>query len=194
MRANELLDHPAIGELAKRLPSLEKHDYNEIDKLMRQVAMKHRIHRKALEKLFARKYKRHPHDFTDGIDEDGGATDESDRQQQIRDFIEWCYPVLHLDKPYPQITLSKDTEEAQSGHHTGLNVPDENTIWVYIGNRNLVDCFRTIAHELTHTKQNQLGRIGPNDSYPGSNIEMVADSIAGILIKLYAKKHPEVIE
>jgi hypothetical protein len=57
-----------------------------------------------------------------------------------------------------------------------------------------VDIFRTVFHELTHTKQGQLGRIGPNDSYPGSPIEMVADAMAGIAIKLYTKSHPEIIE
>lgn len=194
MRANELLAHPAIGELAKRLPSLEKHDYNEIDKLVRAVAAKHRLHKTALENLFARKYSKRPHEWNDGIDEDSIGSDKEPRHQQIRNFIQWCYKILHLKEPYPMITLSKDGEKAQQGHHTGVNVPGDNTIWVYIGNRNLVDIFRTILHELVHTRQGQLGMIGPDDSYPGSPIEAMADMIAGKWMKVYGEKHPEIFE
>jgi hypothetical protein len=173
------------NELGKRLPSLEKHDYNEIDKLMRELARKQKISHSALEKIFARKYGHL------GLDED---SDSDSRQEQIRDFIHWSCAALNLKKPYPKITISTDTDRAKTGHHTGLNVPSDNTIWIYIGNRNLVDIFRTIFHELTHTKQSQLGRIGPNDSYPGSKIEMVADAMAGIAIKIYGKNHPEIFE
>ena len=40
MRAIELYES-AASELAKKLPSLEKHDYNTIDKLMKNIAKKH---------------------------------------------------------------------------------------------------------------------------------------------------------
>ncbi len=33
----------AARELAQKLPSLKKHDYNTIDKLMRSIATKHHI-------------------------------------------------------------------------------------------------------------------------------------------------------
>mgnify|MGYP003660803571 CR=1 FL=1 len=55
MRATELFES-AASELAKKLPSLEKHDYNTIDKLMRKIASNHRITGKALHDLFVKKY------------------------------------------------------------------------------------------------------------------------------------------
>ena len=47
-------------ELARRLPSLAKHDYNTIDDLMRKIARKHKITSKALDSLFREKFKDAP--------------------------------------------------------------------------------------------------------------------------------------
>lgn len=112
--------------------------------------------------------------------------------QKIKDFIKWSYKTLNMQKPYPRITISKDTQKAQEGHHTGLH--RGNDIWVYVANRNLIDIFRTIFHELTHHRQMQLGMIKDGDSYPGSPIEMLADMAAGKYIKIYGKNHPEMFQ
>ena len=42
MRAFDLYESAAT-ELARKLPSLDKHDYNTIDKLMRKIAKKHHL-------------------------------------------------------------------------------------------------------------------------------------------------------
>lgn len=122
---------------------------------------------------------------------------ESDAEvQQIKDFINWTIKKLNLQKPYPNITLSRDTEQAQQGHHTGVHTedPENRCIWVYIENRNLIDIFRTIFHELVHERQSQLNMIQSGDSYPGSPIEAMADMLAGKYIKIYGKKHPEIFQ
>jgi len=112
--------------------------------------------------------------------------------QKIKDFIKWSYKTLNMQKPYPKITISKNTKVAQAGHHTGVH--KGNDIWVYVGNRNLIDIFRTIFHELTHHRQMQLNMIKDGDSYPGSPIEMLADMAAGKYIKVYGKDHPEMFQ
>lgn len=124
------------------------------------------------------------------------SVDTNDDVQKIKDFIKWSIKQLNLEKPYPKITLSKDTEQAQQGHHTGVHTedPENRCIWVYIGNRNLVDIFRTIFHELVHEKQSQLNMIQSGDSYPGSPIEAMADMVAGKYIKIYGKDHPEIFQ
>ena len=72
MRATELYES-AANELAKKLPSLEKHDYNTIDKLMKKIAKKHRITGDALHDLFVRKYHKTPDSWIkDKLDEVGG--------------------------------------------------------------------------------------------------------------------------
>jgi hypothetical protein len=122
---------------------------------------------------------------------------ESDEDmQKIRDFIDWSIKIVNLEKPYPKIEISTDTDKAQKGHHTGVHTHDgkEEKIWIYVGNRNLIDIFRTIFHELVHSKQQQLNMIKHGDSYPGSPIEAMADMLAGKYIKIYGKKHPEIFQ
>ena len=121
------------------------------------------------------------------------SVDSSDDIQKIKDFINWSIKQLHIQKPYPKITLSRNTKVAQQGHHTGVHTED-NKIWVYIENRNLIDIFRTIFHELVHERQSQLNMIKDGDSYPGSPIEAMADMVAGKYIKIYGKDHPEIFQ
>lgn len=119
------------------------------------------------------------------------GVDGDDDINRVKHFIEWSKNVLHV-KSEPRFEFSRDTEQAQEGHHTGLH--SGNDIWVYIGNRNLVDIFRTVFHELVHQRQNELGMIKDGDSYPGSPIEAMADMLAGKYIKIYGKQHPEIFQ
>ena len=112
----------------------------------------------------------------------------------IKDFIKWSIRRLHIKQPYPKIILSTNTEKAQAGHHTGVHNTEDNTIWIYTGNRNLIDILRTVFHELVHERQSQLNMIKPGDSYPGSPIEAMADMLAGKYIKIYGKDHPEIFQ
>lgn len=191
MRAKDLTENPEI-ELANRLPSLKNKDRTTISDLIDRVAHRHRLSNKALHKLFIRKYNRDPFNWADHNLDEANTIDS--RQSKIDDFIKWSLDTLNIQKPYPDIELSEESDAAQDGHHTGVNMPDANKIWIYIGNRNLVDCFRTIFHELVHTRQHQLGMIKPGVSYPGSPVEVLADAMAGKYIKIYTKDHPESIE
>jgi hypothetical protein len=127
-------------------------------------------------------------DVTKDLSEDVQGPDEV---QQIKDFIKWSMKTLNI-KTKPKFTLSKNTEQAQAGHHTGVHSGDR--IWVYIANRNLIDIFRTIFHELVHQRQSELNMIKDGDSYPGSPIEAMADMMAGKYIKIYGKEHPEIFQ
>jgi hypothetical protein len=127
------------------------------------------------------------------INESIKLTDD-ERKEHIKKFIKWTIKLLNIEKPYPRMIFSNDTEKAQKGHHTGVHTSEDDTIWIYIGNRNLVDILRTLMHELTHEKQMQLNMVKPGDSYPGSPIEMLADMVAGKYIKVWGKKHPEIFE
>jgi hypothetical protein len=57
-----------------------------------------------------------------------------------------------------------------------------------------VDILRTVAHELVHVRQHELGMIKPGDSYPGSPIELLADMVAGKLIKIYGEKNNHIFQ
>ena len=179
-------------ELAKRLPSLAKHDYNAIDQLMKKIARKHKITDKALHNLFKKKFKDTPDHWIKGkLDE--ADTSDIDLAGEVDKFAEWASKVVNLQKSV-KIELSMDTEEAQTNHHTGGHTMGSDTIWVYANNRNLVDILRTVFHELVHVRQGELDMIDAGDSYPGSPIEAMADMLAGKYIKIYGKENNHIFQ
>jgi hypothetical protein len=189
--AEFIIESPAL-ELAKRLPSLRKHNYNTIDQLTRSIASKHNLSHKALNDLFVKTYHSTPDQWINGkLDET--QSDELDIQQEVDKFAQWAGKKLHI-KSMPEIELSMDTEEAQNNHHTGGHVEGSGSIWVYANNRNLVDMLRTVFHELVHVRQGELNMIKPGDSYPGSPIEAMADMLAGKYIKIYGEKNHHIFQ
>jgi hypothetical protein len=186
MIGNEIILESAASELAKKLPSLEKHDYNTIDQLMRKIAAKHHITGKALHDLFVKRYSSTPDSWIKNkLDE---TDEELNIPEEVQKFAEWASRRVHLKNPI-KVDLSYDTEEAQHNHHTGRHTEGDPTIWVYAKNRNLVDILRTVFHEIVHCRQSELGMIKPGDSYPGSPIEAMADLLAGKYIKIYGERH-----
>lgn len=190
MNSAHFITETAAKELARKLPSLAKHDYNTIDQLMRKVAAKHRITSDVLHDMFKRTYNSTPDDWIKDklgeVDREPGQ--ELNIQEEVDKFADWACDVLNI-KNRPKMELSNDTDDAQGNHHTGGHVEGSDKIWVYIKNRNLVDILRTVFHELVHVRQGELDMIKPNSSYPGSPIEAMADMMAGKYIKIYGEKH-----
>ena len=194
MLTEHIIIESAALELAKRLPSLEKHNYNTIDQLMRKIASKHRITGKALHDLFVKKYHKNPDNWIkDKLDEANDEPDFLADNPIMQKFIQWASSELHLTST-PKFEFSYDTDEAQEGHHTGRHSENDNSVWVYVANRNMVDIMRTVYHELTHVRQGELNMIKPGDSYPGSPIEMLADMTSGKAMKIFGKAHPEIFQ
>lgn len=191
MIGDEIILESAARELAKKLPSLAKHDYAAIDNLMRDIAKKHHITGKAVHDLFVKQYKKTPDNWIKNkLDEEEDAVD---LDKEVKKFAEWAAKRLGL-KTRPVIELSYDTQDASVNHHTGSHVEGQNSVWVYAKNRNLVDILRTIFHELTHVRQGELGMIKPGSSYPGSPIEVLADAMAGKYIKIYGEKNHHIFQ
>lgn len=192
MNTSDFVSETAIDELTKRLPSLEKHNYNTIDTVVRQVASKHRMNSDLLSDLFFKKYDKTPDEWVKNKLDEANKS-ELDIEEEVEKFVEWAVGVLHI-KSKPQFELSTDTETAQDEHHTGAHHTDSNHVWVYVKNRNLVDILRTVFHELVHVRQGELGMIKPGDSYPGSPIEVMADMLAGKYMKIYGEKNHHIFQ
>jgi Zn-dependent peptidase ImmA (M78 family) len=128
-----------------------------------------------------------------GQDQEIKESTASEHEEQILHFMQWCKHKLKLKQQLPDIEFS-DEKDSEDMHHTGYYNDQQDKLWVYTGNRNLIDILRTVAHEFTHRKQGEQGRIEPDQSYPGSPIEQEADAVAGYLMKLYGKEYPEIIE
>lgn len=194
MNSKNIILESAASELANKLPSLKKHNYDTIDKLMRGIANKHKITGKALHNLFVHKYKKTPDDWIKGkLDEEDEEKIDFNSLPIMQKFIAWTVDKINLEN-IPEFEWSYDTKDAQINHHTGRHTSGENKVWVYVKNRNLVDIMRTVFHELVHCRQSELDMIQPGDSYPGSPIEMEADMMAGKYMKVFGKMHPEIFQ
>ena len=116
-----------------------------------------------------------------------------EHEEQLRDFVRWCVRELDIQQALPRIRF-QDAKEGPDQHRTGYYDDAEDIMWIYTGNRNMIDIMRTVAHELTHRKQHEDNMVHGDQAYPGSPIEQQADAVAGYLMKLYGKMHPEIIE
>jgi len=72
----------------------------------------------------------------------------------------------------------------------------EGNIHIYAKDRALVDIMRSIAHEMTHMKQDAEDRLKAThhtkDNAAGSPIEDEANSKAGEIIRKFGEKYPKI--
>lgn len=61
-------------------------------------------------------------------------------------------------------------------------------------NRHWADVMRSIAHELVHLRQRELGKMtySADDGATGSELENQANALAGIIMRDYGKKYPNI--
>jgi hypothetical protein len=73
----------------------------------------------------------------------------------------------------------------------GMYVNHEKTLYVALANRHPNDILRTVAHELTHYKQDSQHELNPDSGTTGSPEENEANATAGIVMRHFNKMHPE---
>ncbi|MBM5787275.1 MAG: hypothetical protein FJ375_00905, partial [Pelagibacterales bacterium] len=117
------------------------------------------------------------------------------KQQSIQNFIEFATKRLKLCE-VPKITLINDKEFAESQSSLGGFNSDTKEIYVATEGRLTADICRTIAHEMVHRKQDEMGLIrNPmKDGADGSPIENQAHAIAGILMREYGRKNKQIYQ
>lgn len=108
-------------------------------------------------------------------------------------FIGYVIKQLGISK-VPKLSISYDNSQVKERSSFAYYSPLENLIWVYVKNRNIADILRSIAHELTHSKQNQDGRLQQDSGKTGSDIENEANSQAGILLRDFGKENKQIYE
>jgi len=106
----------------------------------------------------------------------------------INNFTEFACKRLKLqDKP--KIILMNGSEYADAHKSLGGFNPQTKEIYVATENRLTADICRTLAHELVHRKQDELGLIKniSKDGADGSPIENQAHAVAGIIMREYGR-------
>jgi len=107
----------------------------------------------------------------------------------IAEFCAFCAEKLPIEGTF-EIYLVSEREPFNIGT-TAAYAVNENKCFVYGKNRSLVDCMRSIAHEMTHMMQDEMGLLVGNIRDAGGFHEDQANARAGELIKLFAKSKPE---
>ena len=76
----------------------------------------------------------------------------------------------------------------------GMYVNEENKLYVALANRHPNDILRTIAHELTHYKQDTEHKLNADSGTTGSPEENEANAMAGIIMRHFNKMYPEYLQ
>ena len=117
------------------------------------------------------------------------------KAQIIGEFIKFAKNRLSLNKFPFQIRLVKDNEFATTFKSYGGYDPNTDEIFVYVTNRSMPDILRTLAHELVHLKQREIGTVGGyEDGATGSDVENEANAAAGILLRDFGRRNGHIYE
>lgn len=103
----------------------------------------------------------------------------------VAKYVKYAVSQLGLeDKPVKIRLLGANPNEPIT---TGCYNPMDKTITSIAGGRHLVDFCRTIAHELTHMKQDVNGELNTPYAEIGGPIEDEANALAGRITKHFVK-------
>jgi cytidyltransferase-like protein len=134
------------------------------------------------------------------IDEDSEVFDlntiklKESQTATVGEFIKYAIKNLAIQNPPRNLTLSYDNDQAKTKRSFGYFDPNDNKIWVYVKNRNMADILRTLAHELVHRRQAELGMIDNMSGETGSTIENEANAMAGVLLRDFGKINDSIYE
>ncbi len=123
--------------------------------------------------------------FNEGISES--------KKNSINHFVEYATKKLKLSET-PKITLLSGREYSEAKTSLGGYNPMSKEIYVAIEGRLTADILRTLAHEMVHRKQDELGLVKDEvkDGATGSPIENQAHAVAGILMRNYGKINKQI--
>jgi hypothetical protein len=115
------------------------------------------------------------------------------KQQSIQNFVEFATKRLKL-KEQPKISLITGKEFANTKSALGGYNRGSKEIFVVVDGRLTADILRTLAHEMVHRKQDELGFVKDEvkDGADGSPIENQAHAVAGILMREYGRINKQI--
>ena len=109
----------------------------------------------------------------------------------IKEFIKYCCKDLGINKPFRTFIRGKRGGPIiTTASYNTVN----NNVNVYARGRGLVDILRSVGHELRHLKQNIDGELIKGSGDDGSPQENEAHAFAGLMIRKFGKKYPEIYE
>lgn len=115
-------------------------------------------------------------------------TNKPESIKLIKEFLQYVAKELKI-KTNAKIILmfEHDPQYPSAGGYS----PYEKEVICAAKNRAIADIMRTLAHELTHHRQNELGMIGPDD-FDNQKLEDQANIWAGRLVRQFGRKNKQI--
>lgn len=114
--------------------------------------------------------------------------DYYDSVDTISEFIDLCCKELSIDGECKFSIYFVDDREKHGIKTTAFFDPSDNTIKIYARGRMIMDSLRSLAHEMTHMMQNEMGLITGPVKDEGGFHEDQANAKAGLLVKRFIKR------
>lgn len=113
-------------------------------------------------------------------------------EDKIDDFVDFVSGDLELDDNFT-VDITNDSDDVETLASYDIN---NNEVTVLGKDRSLPDIIRSVAHELVHHKQNELGELTGNqeEGEDGSPWENQANSKAGELVRKFGRENPEIYD
>ena len=106
----------------------------------------------------------------------------------ITKFAKHCIKELGLKGKVKIILAKRQTGMPTAGYFD----PNTCEVFVAVHNRAIADVMRTMAHELTHCRQQQQGADFPHDDEGLQPLEDEANTMSGRLVRFYGRKNREI--
>ena len=115
---------------------------------------------------------------------------ESELESTLHRFASEVIEELGIERP-PEMIFHRGTEWTEQTGSFGQYQPDNNTLQLAVSGRHVLDIIRTMAHELTHCKQSEIGDFPDWAGETGSPWEDQANAMAGRILRGFANEKPE---
>lgn len=106
----------------------------------------------------------------------------------IAKFIELCDKELSIDPECSYQIYFVDDRDKHGIKTTAYFNPADNTIKIYAKGRMVIDALRSLAHEMTHMMQSEMGLITGPVKDEGGFHEDQANAKAGLIVKRFIKR------
>lgn len=114
------------------------------------------------------------------------SVDDNVTNKFVRKFLPWVARELDITD-MPDIQLLDKPMNSSFGTYDS----NEKCLYLVTGGRHPVDVLRTLAHELTHHKQNLAGVLNDNSGATGTAEENEANAQAGIVMRNFNQANPD---
>jgi hypothetical protein len=123
------------------------------------------------------------------IIENKQGNSKEDFVKMFSKFLPLAMKILELDH-LPKMVFEPQVQSSEQPTF-GMYAEGKNTLYVSLMNRHPNDILRTVAHELTHYKQDSQHQLNDKSGVTGSPEENEANQMAGIIMRHFNKQYPE---